>query len=207
MRPVRITIATIYTAVILVSASWAQAPVLSSSPLGDDQVSVYEGFLNRFSSLKIRNLSSVTIPFDFKGFPDGRPCLNGIELDNASESLRMTHTLDQQITKGLDITLVGSAEREKLRKAGDALRASQKRTPSGNGQKVSSDSSYFVLSEIVFDTTRQFALLKYLIVCGQRCVSGAILVMEKRDGKWTTSSRHACAVFLGALSAQHDTPD
>jgi len=54
-----------------------------------------------------------------------------------------------------------------------------------------------VLSEIAFDAKHQFAVLKHLLVCGQHCVSGATLVMEKAEGKWTTSSRRPCAMFSG----------
>ena len=54
-----------------------------------------------------------------------------------------------------------------------------------------------VLSEIVFDTKHQFAVLKYELVCGHYCGSGARLVMEKVNGQWTTSARRPCAQFVG----------
>ena len=158
---------------------------------------MYRGFLNRFSSLNLRNLSSVTIPFDYKGFPDGRPCLRGLELETVSEPLQTSHTFDQEITKGTDLRLVDQVEQGKLRQQGDASRGNQKEKVTVDAQKPHFDFAYLVLSEIVFDTKHQFALLKYLIVCGQHCVSGATLVMEKVDGKWTTSSRRPCAIFLG----------
>lgn len=67
---------------------------------------------------------------------------------------------------------------------------------STSDDKVTKDKSYYVaLSEIAFDTKHQFAVLKYLFVCGQRCVSGATLVMEKMDGKWAVNSRRPCAMF------------
>jgi hypothetical protein len=140
MRAVRTTIATIYAAITLISGCWIQAkPALSNSPLSKDQLSVYQGFLNRFSSLNIRNLSSVTISFDFKGFPDGRPCLGGLELESVSEPLQTTHSLDQEITKRTDIRLVDPLEQGKLRQEGDASRQNQKEKATGGVQKAKFD--------------------------------------------------------------------
>jgi hypothetical protein len=54
---------------ILVSDSRAQdKPVLSRSPFSEEQLSVYRGFLDMLSVLHSRNLSTVSLPFDFTGF-------------------------------------------------------------------------------------------------------------------------------------------
>lgn len=49
-------------------------------PLSKEQTSVYHAFLEKFSFLHVTNLSSVTVPFDFEGFPNSRPCPEGMEL-------------------------------------------------------------------------------------------------------------------------------
>jgi hypothetical protein len=172
MLGIRSTTASIAAAIALTLGCWSQdKPVLQLSRLSEDQVEVYRAFLDRFSSLHFRNLASQTIPFDFEGFPEGRPCLNGIKLDNPSESLRTPHTLGPEITKGKELRLIYPPQH-------------------------SSSSQYVALSEIAFDTSRQFAVLKYLFVCGQHCLSGATLVMEKMHGKWSVSSRRPCAMFV-----------
>jgi hypothetical protein len=52
----------------------------SSSPT-DEQLNVYQSWLDIVGvRLHIKNLANVTVPFDFKGFPEGRPCLKGVEL-------------------------------------------------------------------------------------------------------------------------------
>lgn len=157
---------------------------------------MYRGFLDKFSSLHFRNLANMTVPFDFEGFPEGRPCLRGIELENISGPLRTMHTFGPEITKGLDLRLVDALEQGKLRQQRDASSNSHKEKLADDGQKSSSELNYLVLSEIAFDTKHQFAVVKWLLVCGQHCVSGATLVMEKVEGKWTTSSRRPCAIFL-----------
>jgi hypothetical protein len=184
--------------VIPVWGGWSQdKPVLSRSPLSEEQLSVYSGFLDKFSLLHFRNLASVTVPFDFKGFPEGRPCLRGIELENLSEALRTAHTFGSEITKGRDLRLVDPLEQGKLLQQRDASSSNQKEKLTGEDQKTGFELNFLVLSEIAFDTKHQFAVLKYLFVCGQRCVSGTTLVMEKVDGKWTASSRRPCAMFVG----------
>jgi hypothetical protein len=100
MRGVRRTILRFLIAVILVSGCRAQdKAVLSRSPLSEEQPGVYRGFLNKFFFLHFRNLSSATVPFDFKGFPDSRPWLDGIELENVAESLRTAHRFEPEIAE------------------------------------------------------------------------------------------------------------
>jgi hypothetical protein len=198
MLSVRTTTASIFAAIILALGCRSQdKPALSLSPLSEEQLNVYQGFLDKFSILHFRNLASVTVPLDFKGFPEGRPCLRGIELENLSESLRTAHTLGPEITKGRDLRLVDPLEQRKLLRQRDASSSNQKEKLSGEDQKTGSELNFLVLSEIAFDEKHQFAILKYLLVCGQHCVSGATLVMEKVDGKWTASSRRPCAMFVG----------
>ena len=92
---------------------------------------MYSGFLNRFSFLHFRNLSSVTVPFDFKGFPDSRPCLNGIELENVAESLRTAHRFEPEIAVGRELKLVNPLEQSKLLQQQNESPGDQKRETDG----------------------------------------------------------------------------
>ena len=56
--------------------------------------------------------------------------------------------------------------------------------------------NFLIFSEIAFNAKHTFTIVKYLLVCGEHCDSGATLVMEKADGRWTTSSRRPCAMFV-----------
>jgi hypothetical protein len=189
------TQASVLAVIILGLGGWSDKPVASGPPLNDEQLSVYRGFLDKFSFLHFRNLANLTIPFDFNGFPDGRPCLQGVELQNLTEVLRTSHTFGPELTKGRDLRIVDSLEQEKLRQHRDEPSNSQAKV-SGEDQITNPDHSYLVLSEIAFDAKHRLAVLKYLLVCGQRCVSGATLVMEKVDDKWVVSSRRPCAIFV-----------
>ncbi len=57
-------------------------PANRPSSLTEEQLNVYRSWLDIVGvQLHIKNLANVTVPFDFKGFPEGRPCLKGIELE------------------------------------------------------------------------------------------------------------------------------
>jgi hypothetical protein len=147
---------------------------------------------DKFSALHIKNLSKITIPLDFNGFPEGCPCLTGIELESPSEFLNTAHVFGPEITKGRELNLVDPLEQTKLLKqpSGNQVKESQ------NGQTNGSELNFLLFSEIAFDAKHQFAVLKYLLVCGEHCVSGATLIMEKVNGRWTTSSRRPCAMLV-----------
>jgi len=175
------------------SCSSQTKPTYSASPLTEDQLDVYRGFLDKLGpALHIRNLANATIPFDFKGFPEGRPCLNGIELENLSEPLQATHTFGPEITKGRELNLVERHEQLKLFRKVEGNPENQ----TGKAALDKDSLNFVIFSEIVFDTKHQFAVLKYILVCGEHCDSGGTLVMEKVDGRWTLKPRVACAMFV-----------
>ena len=167
-------------------------PAYSGPPLTEEQLSVYRGFLDKFSALHTKNLSNTTVPLDFNGFPDGRPCLSGIELEKPSDALKTAHGFGPEITEGRELILVDPVEQTKLLKQRDAASSNQPNQAAQSGNNL----NFLVFSEIAFDTKHKFAVVKYLRVCGEHCVSGATLVMEKIDGRWTTSSRRPCAMFV-----------
>jgi hypothetical protein len=178
---------------VLASACGAQSkPVYTSPALTEEQLSVYRGFLDKFGALHIKNLSKITLPLDFKGFPEGRPCLTGIELENPSDALKTAHAFGPEITKGRELNLVDPLEQTKLLKQRDKASANQSKQAAKSGN----DLNFLIFSEMAFDTKHEFAVVKYLLVCGEHCDSGATLVMEKVDGRWITGSRRPCATFI-----------
>ena len=51
------------------------------------------------------------------------------------------------------------------------------------------DLGVLALSEIAFDETHHFAVMRYAFICGSHCNSGAILVLEKVGSRWTATTR------------------
>jgi hypothetical protein len=68
--------------------------------------------------------------------------------------------------------------------------------PAQDGAEAKNDLKFVIFSEIAFDTGHQVAVLKYILVCGEHCDSGATLVMEKVEGRWTAKPRLICAGFF-----------
>jgi hypothetical protein len=95
----------------------------------------------------------------------------------------------------MDIRLVDTVQRRELLLQRNALSKNQNEPARGDQR---AHSNVLVLSEIVFDTKHRFALVKYLLLCGEHCLSGSTLVMEKVDNEWIASSRRPCAMFIGA---------
>jgi hypothetical protein len=169
----------------------AQAKPVKNAPISEDQLNVYRGFLDRFASLHIRNLARTTAPLDFAGIPHGNSCLIGLTLEGPSEAMGTVHAFGSEITKGRHLDLVDPVKQR-------ALLEQQKTTSNQAKQdaRVGNDLRFLIFSEIAFDTEHRHAILKYLVVCGEHCASGATLVMEKIDGHWTTSARRPCAMFV-----------
>ena len=115
MLRVRNVVASIFVLTVLAKVSPAQTkPVFNSAPLTEDQLSVYRAFLAKFDALHIKNLSKVTVPLNYDGFPEGRPCLSGIELEGFPEAAKSAHTFGPEITKGRELNLVDRHEQTKL---------------------------------------------------------------------------------------------
>ena len=186
----------LYWAVSLVAVGSAchGKPTLSHEPLSDERAAVYHAFLGKFSFLHVTNLATVTVPFDFKGFPENRPCLQGMELENVSGAMRTAHTFGSDFVRGTDMKLVNPLDQAKLFEGKKPISNAQREDAT---KDLDSKLSFHVLSEIVFDTRHHFAVLKHLVICGQKCVSGETLVMERVSDKWVVSSRRPCAMFIG----------
>jgi hypothetical protein len=193
VRRIRKAFLCVFAVVILVSGLKVHdRPVLSRSPFSEEQLSVYRGVLDMLSLLHFRNLSTVSVPFDFTGFLENRPCLDGIELENVPEAQRTIHGSGPEITKARELKLVDRYEQTKLLKQ----RAAASTVPTKSRQ-AGSELNFLVRSEVVFDKKHKFAVVKYLSICGEHCASGTTRVMEKVDGKWVASSRPVCAGLIG----------
>src|SRR5260370_31965392 len=82
-----------------------------------------------------RNLAIRTVPLDFDGFPAGRPCLRGIDLENLDESLHTTHIFGPGIAKGAELRLVTPVEQEELLQRRESSPHTQKKKNSAQCHK------------------------------------------------------------------------
>jgi hypothetical protein len=190
--------ASAFAGLVFVLACEAQTqPAKGPSSLTEEQLNVYRSWLDIIGvQLHIKNLANVTVPFDFKGFPEGRPCLQGIELESPPEYLRTTHKFGDEIAKGRELRLVDRHEQLQLFRKRAEAPGSRPNQAAQDGPEAKNALNFLIFSEIAFDTGHRFAVLKYILVCGEHCDSGATRVMEKVGGRWTAKPRLICAGFF-----------
>ena len=175
-------------------------PQLADTSLDAEQVRVYRDFLDIFSALHFRRLANQTAPFAPTDLPPGSPCVDGIVLQDQSSARRILHRFNADILKGRDLLLVDPIEQARIleQKEGEAKSHDDKSKEEllKITESIASDYGFLALSEIVFDRTQKFAVLKYLYFCGPRCKHGGTLVMEKVGSSWTANTRRPCTTII-----------
>jgi hypothetical protein len=169
--------------------SWMSAPQ-TTALMNPEQREVYDDFIGTFSRMNFKFLSNRTFPLNVSGLDKEAPCLQGLQLEDTEGSNQTDHLLGPEVLPTSSIQLVGpKEEREVLRQRGAGHGAESELGNSGTVK----DPGILALSEIVFDTSHHFAVLKYVFLCGARCNSSAIVVLEKVGSQWTGNTRRPCS--------------
>jgi len=163
--------------------------------LTSEQLQVYSDFLERFSKLHFTSLSNRTFPFDLSAVDRDAPCLRGLQFEAVRESTKTVHSLTSNVLRGRSIPLVSAQDESEILKQRDAKKATQGTDSTAEGSDAAKDLGILALSEVIFDKSHRYAVLRYVLLCGSRCNSGAILVLEKVGSQWTPI-RHACSVTM-----------
>lgn len=166
-----------------------QDVIRSDSPLTEDQFAVYSGFFNNFSSLHVKNLANRTSRLDLSDVKESSPCLQGLELENLPDSRRTTHPFSMEITKGRDLRLVDAFQQAKIMEQEEKSDTAQTGSSKHDDTRPVQASGFLVLSEIAFDKTHQYAVLKYVLVCGTHCKTSQTFVMERVGAQWKVKGR------------------
>jgi hypothetical protein len=161
----------------------AQTAVGDAAPTAEE-VGVYADFIDSFAKTKFKSLSRSTFPLNLSGIAKDAACLQGLDLESPAASGNTGHLLGTGAVRGKSIRLLNADEEFAALKEREADAASHSDEPRRDTAQLTSDPGILALSEIVFDKTHQFAVLKYVFLCGSRCNSGAILVLEKTGGTW-----------------------
>jgi len=160
--------------------------------LTSEKLQVYGDFIESFSKMNFKFLSTRTFPLDLSSVGKDAACLQGLQLEGTDESRRAVHSLSPEVLRGHPIQLIGEKEESAILKQRDANMVAH----GGNSSKDASgtkDPGVLALSEIAFDKSHHFAVLKYVFLCGSHCNSGAVLVLEKVGSRWTGTTRRPCS--------------
>lgn len=162
-------------------------------PLTSEQLQVYGDFVESFSKTNFKFLSNKTFPLDLSSVGENAACLQGLQLEGADESRSTVHSLSPEVLRGHSIHLVGEQEESAILKQRDADAAAHGGNSTKDASGMAKDPGVLALSEIAFDKSHHFAVLKYVFLCGSHCNSGAVLVLEKVGSRWTGTTRRPCS--------------
>jgi hypothetical protein len=161
---------------------------LSKSSLTGEELQVYGDFVDSMSKAHFSFLSDKTFPLDLSNLPKESACLRGIKLEDAEAAGKRNHALGPQVLRSNVIRLVNAQQESAILRQRDADAVNLKRDASG----MMADLGVLALSEIAFDKTHHFAVIRYVFICGSHCNSGAIVVLEKAGTQWTGTIRRPC---------------
>ncbi len=175
--------------------SSAAPPRQSEGALTSERLQVYADFIESFSKTNFKSLSNRTFPLDLSGVDKYAACLQGLKLEGSEDARKTVHLLGPEVLRGKTIRRVEAQEEGPILKQRDSD-TTMRRTGPGKDASATTDPGILTLSEIVFDKSHHFAVLKYVFLCGSRCNSGAILALEKVGSQWTGTTRRPCSFVL-----------
>lgn len=159
------------------------------STLSPEQVQVYAGLIGSFAKTNFRALSRNTFRLNLSGISKDAVCLQGLNLESSSGLETTNHVLGPDVLGGRSIHLLSPDEESAALKERDANAAERDDQTRRDTTRLTNDPGILALSDIVFDKSHRFAVVKYIFLCGSRCNSGATLVLEKEGGTWVPKRR------------------
>lgn len=164
----------------------------AQGPLATEQQKIYGDLIESLSKTKFKFLSNTTFPLELSTLGPNPACLRDLNFDNSDESSSSAHLLDRRVLrKQSQLQLVGKEKESSILRRRDEL-------ANGGDTRVLTDPGVLKLSEIKFDKTHHFVIIKYVFLCGLHCNSGAVLVLEKSGSRWIGSSRRPCSFLVNA---------
>jgi hypothetical protein len=170
-------------------------PKVSDQPLTEEEVAVYRAVLKYYvhQSGGGLNVSNTTRPSTLPSGCSDSAREIGIEVANPSSSVAVVHKLSPSVLVGTRSVLVNPKKQKARIRTNDpqnVITRDLKGDQAATDQEVheSVDQAFatglFSLSEIIFDKSRQHAIVSYNFVCGRTCGHGDTLILEKADEGW-----------------------
>ncbi len=181
--------------------SRAAASHEGKASLTPEQVQVYGDFIESLSKTNFKYVENRTFPLDLSGIGKDAACLRGLRLQEAEESSKAVHSLGPEVLRGHSIRLIDEQGESAILKQWDAEVAAHGVNSMMDASGMIKDPGVLALSEIAFDESHRFAILKYVFLCGSHCNSGATLVLEKVGSRWNRNDQ-AALQFRGRQSCQ-----
>ena len=167
-----------------------QTPALSTTPLTQEQISIYREFLSGYNngSKAILNVSKTTGTFEaVEG--DLAGCMKSFSKSNSR--ITTVHVFPSDTFPADHVRLV-DPQKHKLRDPGTSIHQGQS---VDDAVDAGFASGLFTFSEIVFDNSHNHAALNYSFHCGSLCGHGGTVVFTKEHDKWK-QTKQSCGQWI-----------
>ncbi len=164
------------------------SPAESRTPLSKDEIAIYRDVLDRHMATdrKSTNISRTTFPLDAAflsnyASPDS-DCLDGIHFDvSATETY---HRLGPEVLPRKNMRLVDALKQGEIINHNDPSRTIKGGKPVGTAVSDAFATGMVLLSEVLLDRERRYALVSSSFRCGVLCGSGNTDVYKKTGEEW-----------------------
>jgi hypothetical protein len=164
-------------------------PKLSKSAMDPDQVAIYQSFLASYtngSKSDHFNLAVRTSPLELSEAANS--CLSGIRIELAQDG-SVIHEFNSQVALPPNITLVDPVKQGKKMRENDPSNTMRQGRSVDEAVQTAFASGLLTVSEVAFDKTHQYAVMRFSFWCGGLCGHGETIVYQKKNGKWERTNR------------------
>ncbi len=193
MNSIRFTaLATLVWGISICAAADDRKPILSETPLTTAQLQIYQVFLNSDTngsrSDHIR-LSNQTAPLDLTDEKKRGGCLDELEFEESVHPEWIFHKFDPQTTFPANVELVDPKKQSATVRKNDPSRTIKQGKPVDDAVQDAFATGLLTVSEIAFDSTHEYAVMRFSFVCGMLCGHGETLVFRYVDGQWKHANK------------------
>jgi hypothetical protein len=142
-------------------ASYRSRPGASytdKAPLNSEQLQVYGDLIESLAKTNLKFISNRTFPLELSSVGKDAVCMQGLQIEGPGKSRRLIQSLSPDLLRGRSIHLVSEQEESAILKQRDA-------DPAAPGSGMTKDPGVLALSEVAFDKSHRFAVLKYVFLC------------------------------------------
>jgi hypothetical protein len=176
-----------------IKSSPTPSPVESKAPLTKEEITIYRDVLYRHvSKWKPTNVSRLTFPLD-AGSDILRDCLPVIDL--GAIGTPSYHRLGSEVLARKNMRLVDPAMQAEIINRNDPSKTMKNGKPVSAAVDDAFATGMVLLSEIVFDRGRLYAVVESTFRCGIVCGNGRTEVYKKVDEAWKFDRVCSSAIY------------
>jgi hypothetical protein len=183
---------TLFSLIFPLATSGARAPSNKSSPLTEEQIDIYVLFLNQFlgQNKVLAFLADKTVPLELSPDDWKDACMSGIELQSTTVAKTPAHSLGTKFISRIKSRLVEPSRLQVY------VPPPNQEKPTKRASKEELTEGFLEISEIVFDKTHRFAVMRYSFGCGGLCSGSRVFVFVFDGEHWKEKTDVLCREWM-----------